>query len=376
MGEVLPHQFHEHFMKKALELAKKAKGNTHPNPPVGALVVDKNGNITGQGFHPKAGEDHAEVIAINEALKAQKDLSDCTLYITLEPCNHQGKTPPCVDKILESKIKKVVVGCVDPNPLMSGKSIEILKNNQIDVTLSSLNLECEKLIRGFKSIIKNKRPFVTIKCAVTLDGKISTDTGESKWITSHEARVYAHKLRFEHDAVLVGIGTLLRDDPLLDARLYDENKQLVKAVLDPWLETPVDAKLLTNAKEVIIFCDSINPDEKKEKLQNCGFKVVPVDRVTTDELDLNQILQSLLNFKVQEVFVEGGSKVLGSFLKYNLFDQINYFMAPKILGQNARNVFEGFTASSLKNAFEFQAMTVKKVGSDFVFEGQNVHRPS
>lgn len=375
MGAVLPNQNHEHFMKQALALAKKAKGQTFPNPAVGAVVVNQEGEIIGQGFHPKAGEPHAEVFALNEAQQKQADLSQCTLYVTLEPCNHQGKTPPCTDKILSSKIKKVVVGTIDPNPLMSGKSIELLKQRGVELVVPVLQEECEKLIRGFKSAIINKRPFVTIKCAVTMDGKISTSSGESQWITSQEARRYAHELRSQHDAILVGIGTLLKDNPTLDARLFDESKKLVKVVLDPWLETPPDSQILKNAKAIVLFCDSFYSQSKKENLEKLGFNVIPVDRVTTDELNLEQMLRELLKFGVQDVFVEGGSKVLGSFLKNNLFDQMCYFMAPKILGDNSRSVFEGFTTATLSGAFEFNQMTVKKVGTDFVFEGLNVHRP-
>lgn len=356
MGEVQPD--FQKFMSQAIDLAKQAKGKTAPNPTVGAVVVSSDGEIIGSGFHPKAGLPHAEVFAIKDALTKTNDLSKCTLYVTLEPCGHFGKTPPCVDLIIENKIKEVVIGSIDPHPLMQGKSLAKLKDHGVNVTEGILTKECDKLIRGFKSVLLNERPFVTLKCAASLDGKISTVTGESKWITSEEARQYAHDLRAAHDAILVGVGTIVSDNPRLDARLGNKTKALTKVILDTRLTTPVTSQIFSTEGDVIIYCDENYSQKRKTDLELVGAKIVPLS-LFENRVDIAHALNDLRKKGIQELMVEGGSQVLQSFIRLQLFDEIKYFVAPKIISNQPE----------LSQSLMIQNMSVKKIGPDFIFEG-------
>ncbi len=381
MSDVLPVKNHEFFMQQAIALAKKAKGLTYPNPMVGAIIIDENKEIIGRGYHPKAGEAHAEVFAIREALQKKSGfLSDCILYVTLEPCNHTGRTPPCVNLVIDSRLKSVVVGVLDPNPLMQGQSIEALKTKGVDVITGVCAVECQQLIRGFKKVMEENRPFVSLKAAASLDGKLATGSGESKWITGSDARAYAHELRADHDAVLVGVGTILKDDPSLNARIENNGNLLTgkKIILDSRLRTPVTAKIFNSPGQVLIYCDKDFPGIQKEALEKRGAKIIPLWRSEKNPgtLNLHEVVADLaLHQGVQDLLVEGGSQILGSFLKENIFDQLYYFVAPKIIGGEGRDAFAGFDIESLKDSEMFSNLKVKQLGKDFVFEGARACLP-
>ncbi|MDZ4677608.1 MAG: bifunctional diaminohydroxyphosphoribosylaminopyrimidine deaminase/5-amino-6-(5-phosphoribosylamino)uracil reductase RibD [Oligoflexia bacterium] len=365
------------MMQEALNLATKARGKTAPNPMVGAVVVTAQGEIIGRGFHPQAGQPHAEVFAINEAKTKSHDLSQCTLLITLEPCNHTGRTPPCTDLILESKIKHVVIGALDPNTLMQGKSLELLKQKGIEITSGVLQAECEKLIRGFKSVIKNGRPFITLKAATSLDGKIATSTGESQWITQEPARKLARQERSQHDAILVGVGTVLADDPQLNVR-DGSTHSLTKIILDSRLMTPPQAKLFSTPGSVIIYCDENYSAERKDLLEKTGALVVPMlndQQQTPGLLNLKIIFADLARRGVQELMIEGGARVLGAVAREKLFDRVLCFVAPRILGSTSLNVFEGLDVKLLNESIELENMTTRLVGKDIVIEGMRVCSP-
>ncbi len=361
-------------MLEAIKLATQARGMTAPNPMVGAIVVNREGQVIGRGFHPKAGEFHAEVFAIHEAKKIQNDLSSASLYVTLEPCNHYGRTPPCLDLILLEKIKDVKVGALDPNPLMQGRSIEKLKVAGVKVEVGVGATEAGKLIRGFKSVLLNSRPYVSLKCATSLDGKIATRSGESQWITDAPARQLAHVERSEHDAIMVGVGTVIADNPQLNVRLPGSKKySLKKIILDSRLRTPVDSKLFSTSGPVIIFCDDQFSSERKLDLEKVGATVVPVSagdqKFNKDSLDLNTVLKKLVSFGVQELMVEGGARVLGAFVREKLFDRLIYFIAPKILGSESRDVFEGVGIDKLQDSLKLENISTRIVGTDIMIEG-------
>lgn len=358
----------EAYMKRAIELAYLGKGDTYPNPPVGAVVVDSTGRIIGEGFHPKAGFSHAEVFAIEAAKKSLDDLSTCQLYVTLEPCRHFGRTPPCTDLILKEKIKTVFVGSTDPNPVMQGKSIALLKNAGVNVTEGVLKSECEKIIRGFEKILKLGRPFVTLKTAVSLDGKVATSAGESKWITSEESRARGHLERKQHDGILVGIETLLADNPGLDVRYGLDGKPKTKVVLDSRLRTPLNSQIFKTPGRVVIFTSYLNDEKIQINLEKNGALVIPVES-PNGRLSLHEILGNLVQLGVQDLLVEGGGQVLGSFIQSGLFDRLVYFMSPQILGDQALDSFRGLQIPKLSDAVRFTSMTATPIGVDLLIEG-------
>ena len=298
------HSSYLNFMEEALSLASKARGLTAPNPMVGAVVINSNGQIVGRGYHPRAGEPHAEVFAINEASSKLGDLKDCTLITTLEPCNHFGRTPPCTQLILKSGIKKVIVGTEDPSPLMTGKSITFLEEKGVVFEVGVLKEDCDKLIRGYKSVLERGRPFVTVKAATSLDGKIATAAGESKWITDEPSRALAHEERSQHDAILVGVGTVLADNPLLTARLSSKNDGLKKVILDARLLTPPSSKLFKSGSLVYIYCDPTYSGERRKLLEAAGAIVVPVPVDQHSEpgyLDIKKVFADLASRGVQDL---------------------------------------------------------------------------
>lgn len=342
----LQKQIDETYMARALALAAQATGRTHPNPMVGAVVV-KDGQIIGEGFHHKAGEAHAEVNALQQAGEAAKG---ATLYVTLEPCAHYGKTPPCAKRVIEAGLQRVVIGVVDPNPLVGGKGIQMLLDAGIEVTSGVLIDQCSKLIEGFLTFIKTGRPFVTLKSAMSLDGKIATRTGHSQWITNETARQDGHRLRATHDVILTGIGTVLSDNPSLncrlqaDSKLPEENLQELKAtplhqpdvvILDSLGRTPVDAKLFEQPnRDVYIFVSSACKDCQIKVLTNRGAKVIPVES-TVNGLDITLILKQLGELGFTSVLVEGGSHVIASFVEAKAFNKIVTYIGNTIIGGQA-----------------------------------------
>jgi diaminohydroxyphosphoribosylaminopyrimidine deaminase/5-amino-6-(5-phosphoribosylamino)uracil reductase len=357
------------YMQKALSLARKAKGFTSPNPCVGAVVV-KDGKIVGKGFHRAAGLAHAEVVAIDDAGAAAKN---ATIYVTLEPCNHFGKTPPCTHKIINAGIKKVVVGCKDPNLDVCGGGIKYLEDNGIKVVTGVLEEEAKILIEDFIWYIQNnKKPFVILKCASTLDGRIATSTGDSKWITNEKSRRFAHKIRHEVDAILVGSGTLHADNPSLTSRIEGvKTKDPVRIILDTHLSIKNDAKVLTqdsNAETIIVTGPCVSK-EKIAILEGKGIKIMKVS-LKEEKLDLNELMIKLGQMSILSLLVEGGSVVAGSVLKSGLVNKVLFFLAPKFLGSSdGFPVFEGKGPTLIKDAFELEDITVTKFDTDLLVQG-------
>lgn len=359
----------EYYMRLCLSLAKKGRGRTSPNPIVGAVVV-KNDRIIGKGYHKKAGLPHAEAIALS---RAGSDAEGATLYVSLEPCCHSNKkTPPCTKKIIESKIKKVVVGMIDPNPLVSKKGIEELIASNIEVKAGVLEREAKKINEPFIKYIKTKTPFVILKIAESLDGKIATNTGESKWITGEKAREYAHKLRDENDAILVGIGTVLRDNPSLTTRLKNKKgKDPIRVVVDSNLRIPFTAKLLTQKSEAkTIIAASVNaPKNKIEKIKRLGAEVL-LFKTKNARIPLRELMKELGKREITSLMIEGGSELSASALKEGIVDKAIFFIAPKIIsGRDAKSSIGGEGIRKLKNALMLKDVTVKRVGEDIMVEG-------
>jgi len=321
------------FMKEALKLAKKRKGLTHPNPTVGAVIV-KNGKIIGKGYHEKAGMPHAERQAIKDAINKGYDITNSTMYITLEPCCHYGKTPPCTQAIIDNRIKRVVIATLDPNPLVAGKGVEILKKQGLDVEVGVLENEAKELNEDFFVFIKEKRPFIHLKWAQSLDGKIATFTGSSKWITGEKARKYAHKLRNEATAILVGVGTVLKDNPSLTVRYIKTEKQPIRVLIDKELKVPSDFNIYdSKAKTVVITSNKANKEKLKKlsEKENVKVKILPLK---SGKFEIKDILETLYKEEIVHLFVEGGKEVITEFIKKNLFDKISVFIAPKIIGED------------------------------------------
>ncbi|KYK32291.1 MAG: hypothetical protein AYK18_05330 [Theionarchaea archaeon DG-70] len=344
------------FMALALKLAKK--GNPSPNPKVGAVVVE-NGKVIGKGYHKKAGEPHAEVNAL-QGITAE----GATLYVNLEPCSHYGKTPPCTQMIIKSGIKRVVCAMRDPNPLVRG--IEELRENGIEVEVGLMEAEARKLNEKFIKHTEKKIPFVTVKCAVSLDGKIASNSGDSKWITNEKSRRYAHRLRGEYDAILVGINTVLQDDPGLRAENENgnEKKDPLRIIVDSTLRTPVDAKVLSDSNVLIATTEQYNREkreilEKKAEIWVCG----------NQKVDLKELIKKLGREGITSVFIEGGSEVNASAVKEKIVDKFLFFVAPKLItGRNAKGPIGGEGIETMDNIILLKDITVKRFDDDILVE--------
>lgn len=350
------------YMRLALNLAASAKGNTNPNPIVGAVIV-KNGVIVGTGLHRKAGEPHAEVHAFNMAGEHSKG---STLYVTLEPCSHFGKTPPCANLVKESDVSRVVVAMQDPNPEVAGRGIKLLRDAGIEVEVGVLEEEAKKLNERFIHNMITQRPFVISKFAMTLDGKLATHTGHSKWITGEEARADVHKLRDEVDAILVGVGTVLADNPSLTTRLPEgQGKNPIRIVLDSQLRTPLDAHVLQTdeADTIIVTSNSVDLETVKPYQQ----KGVSFIFVSKDDKGLNilEMLKKLFERGITDVLVEGGGEVNASFLRAGLIDKYFVYIAPKVLGgRNSLTPFAGSNIDSMNAANLLSFDEVQIFGED------------
>jgi diaminohydroxyphosphoribosylaminopyrimidine deaminase/5-amino-6-(5-phosphoribosylamino)uracil reductase len=356
----------ESYIQIALEIAKKGMGKVSPNPLVGCLI-EKNGKIIGAGYHQKFGGKHAEINAIESAIDS---LEGSTMYVNLEPCSHYGKTPPCVDKIIESKIKRVVIGTLDMNPLVSGKGIKKLKNAGVEVKVGLLEKECIELNKFFFKYITKKVPFVTLKIAQTLDGKIADHNKDSKWITSISSRRKVHSLRSQYDAVLIGSGTVKKDDPALTVRLT-EGRNPKRIILDSKLNITIDHKIfkVNNDKNTFIVTSekSSIKSRKVNSLLSMGVNVIFVDEDEQGNLDLKQTLRELAKRGIASVLVEGGSKIFTSFIKNNLFDEILLFVSPKLLGSGL-SVVGDIGIKTINKVFKLQIKNVEKIGEDVLIE--------
>ncbi len=357
-------------MSIALKLAKKAEGKTSPNPLVGAVLV-KSGKIIGEGYHKKAGLAHAEIEAFNDAAKKKNSLKGATLYVTLEPCCHTDKkTPPCVNSIIEKQISKVFVAMLDPNPKVSGNGIKMLREKGIEVEIGILEDKAKELNEVFTKYITTGKPFVILKLAATMDGKIAAYTGDSKWIGSPVQRKYAHQLRNKVDGVMVGIETVLKDNPSLNVRLGKKtSNDPVPIVLDSKLRTPIESKLLVIHEHSIIATSSLSNSRKIGKLKNLGATILHIKKDKSGQINLKELLKRLGKQGITSILIEGGSKVAASALKNKIVDKVVFFYAPKIVGSEGISMIGELGISNIKKSLEIKDIKIKKIKDELMIEG-------
>lgn len=359
---------HTSYMAMALELAKLGWGRTNPNPLVGAVII-KNDRIIGKGYHRQLGGLHAEIEALNNLTE---DPKGSTIYINLEPCSHFGKTPPCADALVKAGVGKVIIGMIDPNPLVSGRGISILQKAGIEVIEGVMGKECQKLNEIFIKYITRKKPFVMIKSAMTLDGKISTNTGDSKWISNEESRLFVHSLRDRYSAIMVGINTILQDDPSLTTRLaHKEGKDPIRIVVDSNARIPLNSKVINSSLKAPMILAVANelPREKFRMLKDKNVKVIAAGS-KNGKVDLSRLMEELYNMQIDSVLIEGGGTLNYSALEAGIVDKVLMFIAPKIVGgSQAKTAFEGKGVSSIDEAYKVRDCEVMKIGNDILVEG-------
>lgn len=355
---------HEFYMDLALNNARTMKGQTDPNPLVGSVIVNHN-RIVGVGTHLKAGEPHAEIHALRMAGEGARD---GIIYVTLEPCSHFGRTGPCAQAIIDAGLKKVVIAALDPNPLVSGNGVRMLEDAGIEVVSGIREQESLKMNEVFNKFITTNRPFVTLKAASTLDGKIATHSLDSKWITSEDARRDVHELRSEHMAILVGVGTVIEDDPALTARIPN-GRNPVRVILDSSLRLPQDAKVVVDgAAETWIFTSRTYDQSKKEQLEQTGIRIFETSGET--RTDVNDMMRILGENNISSLFIEGGGTVNSAFLENRLIDKVVLYFAPKLVGgANAPTFLEGQGFDLMKDAIDLTDGEFEKIGKDFKFTG-------
>jgi diaminohydroxyphosphoribosylaminopyrimidine deaminase / 5-amino-6-(5-phosphoribosylamino)uracil reductase len=363
MREYLQMSSHEFYMQLALDNARAMKGQTDPNPLVGSVIVNDN-RIVGVGTHLKAGEPHAEIHAIRMAGDKAKG---GTIYVTLEPCSHHGRTGPCALAIVEAGIRKVVIAALDPNPLVSGRGVQILMDAGIEVEIGILQDESQQMNEVFNKFIVEKIPFVTLKSGITLDGKVASHTNNSKWITSPEARLDVHKLRNENQAILVGANTVIHDDPELTTRIPN-GRNPIRIIMDSTLRIPLEAKVVTDTlADTWVFTSENHDAEKKDRLEENGVNVFVAGK---EKVDPQQVLKVLGDSLVSSLLIEGGGTVNASFLENKLVDKAVLYMAPKLIGgQHSPSFFGGTGIDRMADAIQLEDMTVTKIGPDFKFTG-------
>jgi len=334
---------------------------------VGAVIV-KNGRIIGEGYHIRAGEGHAEVNAFKNAVE---DVTGATMYVTLEPCSHYGKTPPCADKIVEKKIGRVVVGALDPNPLVAGRGIEKIRNAGIPVITGVLAERSIALNEVFMKYIVTKRPFVLLKAAMSLDGKIATAEGESQWISCETSREEVHRLRHELTGIMAGIGTVLADDPMLNCRIPG-GKQPVRIIVDSHLSIPEESKLVCSAKEFPLVVAAVENSDaaKKERLAEQGVKVIEVSADDAGHVDLNILMDCLGEMKIDSILLEGGGRLAEGALKAGIVDKVQFYIAPMLIGgESAKTPVEGRGIAALSEAWHISNWKAEVIGDDIKITG-------
>jgi diaminohydroxyphosphoribosylaminopyrimidine deaminase/5-amino-6-(5-phosphoribosylamino)uracil reductase len=314
-------------MDECAQIALSAKGKVKINPVVGAIIV-KDNRIISRGYHKGYGLKHAEIDAIDNA---KESVAGADLYVTLEPCSHYGKTPPCTDTIIKSGIKRVFIGVIDPNPLIAGNGMKILEKNGIEVFLGYNEKICASIIEDFTKGILEKKPYYSLKIAQTLDGKIATETGDSKWITSKTSRSYVHYLRSISDGILIGVNTVLKDDPSLNIRFFSAEQEPYKIILDSDLKIPLSSTLVRKFPDKLIIFTENKENRKISLYEERGIKIIKVNKKDS-LLDLEEISSKLFELNVLNVFVEGGSKIFSSFINKNFADKVYTFIAPKFIG--------------------------------------------
>ncbi len=356
------------YMELAISLAKKGEGFVNPNPKVGSVIV-KDGEIIGEGYHKKYGDFHAEVNAINST---NTSCEGATIYVTLEPCHHYGKTPPCVDAIIREKFSRVVIGMMDPNPKVAGQSIEKLKKHGIEVLVGVLEEECKNLNKGFIKVMTKKTPYVVMKTAMTLDGKIATKTGESKWITGEESRKYVHNLRHSLQGIMVGINTVIKDDPMLTARRDEKTIQPIRIIVDSSGRIPLTSKIVKSANEyrtILVTTNKIDKN-KEEELINKKLEVLKIS-IIDERINIKEMMKALCELSINSILLEGGGTLNDSMLKANAVDEVISFISPKIFGgKDAITPVSGNGISSIDEAYKLENMEVEQIGDDICIRGK------
>lgn len=361
-----------HYMSLALKEAARALGRTSPNPMVGAVVV-KEGKIVSTGYHLRAGTPHAEAHALNEAGDRARG---ATLYVTLEPCCHHGRTGPCTEAVIKAGVTRVVVGMTDPNPLVSGKGIEQLREAGVEVVTGVLEEESRRLNEVFIKYITTRQPFVVAKAALSLDGKIATTSGKSKWITGPEARDYGHQLRDRYDAIMAGIGTVLSDDPSLTSRPHGRRgRDPVRIILDSCARTPLQARVLTqnSMAATIIAVSTAAPQDKIDELRRAGAETLVVNE--GNRVDLVKLMKELARREITSILIEGGAGVHGSAFAAGIVDKVAWFIAPKIIGgRDAPGPVGGAGVDDPSEAPELEHVEIRHLGQDLCLEGYLKYR--
>lgn len=353
-------------MHEAHSLARSAEGRTTPDPMVGAVLV-KGGRIISMGYHGEVTTPHAEAWAIQ---KAGEQTKGATMYLNLEPCCHYGNNPPCADLIVRAGIREVIVSMKDPNPLVNGKGFRILRRNGVKVRVGLLEEEARQLNEVFVRYITTKRPFVCLKSALTIDGKIATRTGESRWVAGKEARRYAHHLRNVYDAILVGVSTVLIDDPKLTVRLVKKIKNPIRVVLDTYARTSLKASVLNNrGARTIIIVGPQAPKKRLKALEKKGAEILRV-KASRGKIDLKALLRKLGKMQITSLLIEGGGEVNASFLEEKLVDKAHFVIAPKIFGgKDARTTVEGDGVETPDQAIYLKRIHQERLGEDFLITG-------
>ena len=367
----------EKYMRRAIELAKKGSGHVNPNPLVGAVIV-RDGEIIGEGYHECYGQLHAERNAIANAKKRGNSLEGSTIYVTLEPCCHYGKTPPCTEAIIEEKIARVVVGSDDPNPFVSGKGFQMLREKGIEVIPHFLKEECDAMNHVFFHYIRTGTPYVAMKYAMTMDGKIACYTGDSKWVTGEESRAHVQTLRNHYKGIMAGIGTVLADDPMLNCRI-EGGRDPIRIIADSHLRIPIDSQLVRTAVQqpLIVACLPDADEEKAAQLQEKGVEVLRIPGVTTADITEEQkevislpvLMKELVARKIYGILLEGGGQLNESALQAGIVDRIYCYIAPKIFGgAQAKTPVEGQGLTRAADAWQFNRIGMQEFGQDILLE--------
>jgi diaminohydroxyphosphoribosylaminopyrimidine deaminase/5-amino-6-(5-phosphoribosylamino)uracil reductase len=354
------------FLQKTLELAAAGCGYVSPNPMVGAVVV-KDGEIVGTGYHRQFGGDHAEVEALREAGHLARG---ATLYCNLEPCSHFGKTPPCVNRIIDAGISRVVIGTLDPNPLVKGRGVKMLRERGLEVEAGLLEEACHELNESFFKFIAARLPFVTLKVAQSLDGKIADANGQSKWISNEAARKLAHRWRGQNDAILIGIGTALADNPQLTVR-EEPGPQPRRMIVDTNLRLPLSANVLTDdhvAKTIVAIGENCREREKIAEIEARGAKIWPLRTTNAGSVDLRHLMERSAQEGIASIFVEGGRRIFSALLEAELADRLKCFIAPKLVGDGIP-AFQGLPISSLHDAIFLTKIKWENVGDNMLLSG-------
>lgn len=358
----------QRYMQHALGLARTALGRTAPNPPVGAVIV-RDGRIVGEGFHPKAGEPHAEIFALRSA---EKTASGADIYVTLEPCSHQGRTGPCVDALISAGIKRVFIGTIDPNPQVSGRGIKCLKEAGIEVEIGICESECCELIAPFAWHILHKQPYTLYKAAMTFDGQLATSTGDSRWVSGEESRQRVHQLRDQVDAIMVGVDTVIADDPQLTTRLPQGGRDPLRVVVDSRLRTPFDSQIVRQDSQAttLIATTEFAPADQLARLQDAGCELLLLPAVN-EKVSLPDLWRELGRRNIQSLLLEGGRTLAAAALQDGLINRLQLYLAPKLLaGVGFAGLFAGEGCSLMKDALSLDNLVAEKVGADLLLTAE------